>query len=461
LQEVSETTKQYISIDMVSNLISPKYSFVLFFILFYISVQVIENPKFQPFQAERSKPTRESCTFFTGDLHDGVRSDLAAALPALGHNLILGGIKQGRLPHKGLLENQRVSVMKRPPSSQEISHWSNSLYWSESDIWGHFEYYKNDDQISKVDAFICGFPAAMCEAFMPFNKSIVIIAAHRYSLGMCTRPRWKRLNEHFLELISAAYKGHLIAALTQYDAEYINYYTGLKVPVILFSALWYAEKERVIADDSKRRDEILLGPLQRTQVNAEITEGFRLAGGSKWKFSFVKPLYGRYELKNIAAHRAMVIFPYATTSFGIIEVYALGVPLFVPDVDFLFQLGTMDDLQLSSNYYCGVNIMMDKHPQSSHSFSPEDPFTLESFRFWIKFADFYTWPHITRFSSWSDLNYKLSNANFSSISDDMRRENARRKDELKFQWNSICDNIPAGSVIPQEYDMNLKSMQSD
>ena len=394
-------------------------------------------------------------------LHDGTRSDLATILPLLGYKLILGGIKQDRLPHKGLLGNPLVSLMERPPSPQEISHKSNSDYWSESDIWGLFEYYKNDVQMSKVDAFICAFPAAMCEAFMPFNKSIVIIAAHRYSLGMCTRSRWKRLNEHLSDLVSAANKGHTIAALTQYDAEYINYFTGLNVPIILLSTLWYAEKESLNIDDSQRRDEILLGPLRLNDIHSGIKEGLKIAGEKTWKFSFAKSLYGRFELKNIAAHKAMVIFPYASTSFGIIEVYALGVPLFVPDVNFLYQLKITDDLQLTSDYYCGVNVMMEQHPQSIHPFSPEDSFTLESFSYWIKFADFYTWPHITRFSSWSDLNVKLSEANFSAISEDMRRENTRRKGELMIQWRSICNNIPEGAVIPQEYDMNLKSSQSD
>jgi len=435
-------------------------------IAFFIIILFFPEDKLTIFEQNRVwgsiHSSRESCRFFTADLHDGTRSDLVTILPALGHRFVLGGIKQGRLPHEGLLNNALVSLMERPPSSQEMSHGSHSLYWTESDIWSFFEYYKNDDQISKVDAFICGFPAAMCEAFMPFNKTIVIIAVHRYSLGMCTRSRWERLNDHLLELISASHKGHKITALTQYDAEYINYYTGLQVPVMLLSTLWYAEKASLNVDNSQKRDEILVGPLQLNSFQSTIiTEGMTIAGADRWKFSFAKTLYGRFQLKDIATHRAMVIFPYAVTSFGIIEVYALGVPLFVPDMDFLFELGTITDIQVSSNLYCGVNVMMDQHPQSSHLFSPEDPFTLESFRYWLKFADFYTWPHITRFTSWSDLNFKLSNVNFSKISEDMRRENAKRTVELKLQWRSICDNIPEGSVIPNVYDVNLKLPQAD
>jgi hypothetical protein len=349
--------------------------------------------------------------------------------------------------------------MERPPSYQEFSHRGHSTYWTESDIWSLFDYYKNDDQISKVDAFICGFPAALCEAFMPFNKSIIIIAVHRYSLGMCTRSRWERLNEHLSDLILASHKGHKIAALTQYDAEYIKYFTGLRVPVILLSTLWYAGEVTLGIDNTQKRGEILVGPLQLNSLQSNIVEGLRNANA--WKFSTAKALYDRFQLKDIAAHRAMVIFPYAVTSFGIIEVYALEVPLFVPDIDFLFELGTIGDIQVSSNLYCDINVMMDQHPQSSHPFSPEVPFTLESFRYWIKFADFYMWPHITRFSSWSDLNVKLLNANFNAISDNMHRENVQRKVELTRQWHSICDNIPEGSTIPLEYDINLKSLQAD
>ena len=49
----------------------------------------------------------------------------------------------------------------------------------------NYNYYKNSDIIKKVDAFICSFPASMCQLWIPFNKTIIFLPAHRYNLGTC------------------------------------------------------------------------------------------------------------------------------------------------------------------------------------------------------------------------------------------------------------------------------------
>ena len=70
---------------------------------------------------------------------------------------------------------------------------------------------------------------------MAFNKSIVWLAAHRYSLGRCSVETWNRLSLHIHQSVnvSASHRPvSFVAAMSYYDAEYINYYTGLK-PIVL------------------------------------------------------------------------------------------------------------------------------------------------------------------------------------------------------------------------------------
>lgn len=42
-----------------------------------------------------------------------------------------------------------------------------------------FEAYKSDEEMARVDAFLCNHACGMCELFMPFNKSLIVIASTR------------------------------------------------------------------------------------------------------------------------------------------------------------------------------------------------------------------------------------------------------------------------------------------
>ena len=53
----------------------------------------------------------------------------------------------------------------------------------ESWITENYNHYKKSAIINQVDAFICEFPASMCQLWIPFNKTIIFLAAHRYNIG--------------------------------------------------------------------------------------------------------------------------------------------------------------------------------------------------------------------------------------------------------------------------------------
>jgi hypothetical protein len=44
-----------------------------------------------------------------------------------------------------------------------------------------FEQFKMDEVIAAVDIFLCAMPAAMCELYMPFNRSIIMLVSTPYS----------------------------------------------------------------------------------------------------------------------------------------------------------------------------------------------------------------------------------------------------------------------------------------
>ena len=42
-----------------------------------------------------------------------------------------------------------------------------------------------------VDAFLCHHACGLCEAFMPFNKSLVVVASTRFEIGRHDPKRWR------------------------------------------------------------------------------------------------------------------------------------------------------------------------------------------------------------------------------------------------------------------------------
>ena len=94
-------------------------------------------------------------------------------------------------------------------SSTISKYISHSTRLTETMVKENFEYYKNDKEIAETDAFVCSFPASMCELWMPFNKTIVFLPAHRYNLGRCTKQEFNHLNEHINILVKMTNPRHI------------------------------------------------------------------------------------------------------------------------------------------------------------------------------------------------------------------------------------------------------------
>lgn len=65
-----------------------------------------------------------------------------------------------------------------------------------------YEYYKSHPLMNRVQTFVCFYPTAMCELFMPFNRTILVIATKRYELGRFSENQWRKWNDN-LRLIAS------------------------------------------------------------------------------------------------------------------------------------------------------------------------------------------------------------------------------------------------------------------
>lgn len=121
-----------------------------------------------------------SVTFGNSDLHEGCRSGLASLTSHYNQQMVLMGIK-GRLVNYPEI-NKMPGVMVYSKKSWVLSnYWSHSTNLTSQMIVENYRFYRDDVIVGKIDAFVCTFPAAMCQLWMAFeDKAIVFIPAHRY-----------------------------------------------------------------------------------------------------------------------------------------------------------------------------------------------------------------------------------------------------------------------------------------
>ena len=169
----------------------------------------------------------------------------------------------------------------------------------------------------------------------PINRSIIWAPAHRYPLGRCGQDARNKLDLRmgmaFQRPAPAGWPPHFIAAMSEYDVEYVYHYLGRRPRLIEATSFGYILRGNRSQD---QRREFLIGPLQMRCGSLHDCAPWLVnaheEAASNLKFGTAKKLYGVYKLNDLRRHRAAIVLPYAVMSFGLTELYALRVPLFAP-----------------------------------------------------------------------------------------------------------------------------------
>jgi len=166
-------------------------------------------------------------------------------------------------------------------------------------------------------------------------------------------------------------------------------------------------------------------------------------------------VYKPYTPEYLGRHQAIISLPYSVMSYRTTELYALGVPLFIPSIKFYMNyynekyktFGFGSDRTMTKPPYCKSNPELEHRtrpkigsPNSIHPYSPnvdilED---VESENYWLQFADFYDWPHIQYFDDYEHLKKLLMKTNFEAVHSAMKKELLVKKDKVVKAW---CDII--------------------
>ena len=346
-----------------------------------------------------------------------------------------------------------------------------------------FEAYVNDARMRTVDAFLCHHAAGLCEAFMPFNKSLIVVASTRYEIGRHDPRRWKAWNANLKAI--AAHPRNVVAANNRYDAEYVKYFTGLShVPVLPNYCGWRCgnQRRRADADDgfhaggytgvsyNPTRRQILVGP-GRGVKDHFVQQLDAAARGKRFQnqplqFKRIRDLYPHFEYSDLAAHPCIVLIPYQVSLMSIFEYYRMGIPMWAPAPELLaqwqlkYRVMSERTWDLVRKKRPTRGSPLPRAPGASHRHDPNDEFDIKAIAFWIKYADFYEWPHISTFTSFDDLVQQLTDPSLDlrGMSQRVIAYNEEMVRDLKSEWRSIFAKMfrglqPAASE-PREQKRN-------
>ena len=270
---------------------------------------------------------RNECLFphkplviWSNDYHISPINDLKHLLKPLGVRFI----------DKSLSGHCHVTDTCEGKKSLKVINRDNAMYLDPSLIPKFYEAYKSDAELQSVDAFVCFHPASMCELFMPFNKSLIVIASTRYELGRFGADRWRRWNSNLVQI--AKTPTNVVGGNNRYDVEYIKYFTGIQ-PQLLPSFCGYLSDKYAPSSSGfllapvhhRGFETMFMSEYQKVCVNVSCTANL----------TCLKEMYPDYKHSDLTAHAGIVYVPSGPSVVSMLEQYRMEIPLYFPSLQLL------------------------------------------------------------------------------------------------------------------------------
>lgn len=297
---------------------------------------------------------------FNLDLHIGVIADLEQELKKSKIELTRWSISM----HNHLVPN-------RLPITDPV-RYINARKWHLIDL---ERIRKFQDRYKKFlnsfDGFICTYSPVFAELYNDLNKPILIVAATRYEAPYTEREKdWKRFNTY---LISGVKKSKIqLYANNLGDADYINYFTGIKPRVI--PSLCEREigntkvngQHLIIARDKKISDLINLS-----------TQGI---------YQDISTLGTPYNWKDLKGCEEVLVFPQNISTMTLFELATAGVPVAIPSRRWITELLRNDFYLLNELSFHQVLGLDTTNMSSENPANYNSPTFLD---WWLDRSDFY------------------------------------------------------------------------
>jgi len=314
---------------------------------------------------------------FNLDLHIGVIADLEQELKKLKIELTRWSISM----HNHLVPN-------RLPITDPV-RYINARKWHLMDfdrILKFQERYKKF--LNSFDGFICTYSPVFAELYNDLNKPILIVAATRYEAPYTARQKdWERFNTY---LISGVKNSKIqIYANNLGDADYINYFTGVKPRVIPS----LCEKE-----------------ISNTKVNGQhviIARDKKLSNlinlSTQGIYQDISTLGTPYNWKDLKSCEEVLVFPQNISTMTLFELATAGVSVAVPSRRWIVELLGNDFYLLNELSFHQVLGLDTINMSSDNPANYNSPTFLD---WWLDRSDFYNeklMPNVREVDSIEDL----------------------------------------------------------
>ena len=224
----------------------------------------------------------------------------------------------------------------------------------------------------------------------------------------------------------------------------MKYYTGLQPALIPSFSGIYMDISLYEKHMNNRKKEILIFSISDTFI-ASVKAGLK----PEVSAVHVDDIYKHFVPEDLAKHKAAIMLPHSVMSYMTTELYALGIPLFVPSMKYWKTIGGLgyDRTVVGNPYECEENEVANFEKSlanlienSAHPYSPNVDYAAdqESELYWLQMSDFYHWPHVQYFDNMSDLKKKLQTTDFDKVHNNMKREMVTKGLILK---KGLCDII--------------------
>jgi len=236
----------------------------------------------------------------------------------------------------------------------------------------------------------------------------------------------------------------VVAGNNLYDAEYIRYFTGINATVLpslcdYTKASYHGQTRKPFLITS------ISGKNFSRQFTTTLTASLKRLN-SPVTFGHLREVYKRhYKYIEIARHPGIIYVPYQVSVMSLFEQYRMNIPLFFPSLDLLTEWHYKYHI-VAERTWDGVGNNRKNASKIRGVLGPDVPdpnneFDRDAIRYWLKFADFYQWPHITYYNSTEDLAVKLTTTNLVEVSEKMKIYNENFKKKLHEQWRQILERI--------------------
>jgi len=192
-----------------------------------------------------------------------------------------------------------------------------------------FEFFSNITEIQRVDAFLCSFDSFVCFLYEPFNKPIIVISSYRFEGHRA--PSQENAVSLLEEMkVLAKHPDVVFAGSNMYDVMYTNHFIGTRKVAWLPALSDYVFQVEPGASYKPSSKVIPVGPQRLSPGGSAVFQSLRVHAQSRgMRIQGLSELYGHYQYQQLANHPAMILFPYSIHSFGMVDVRALGVPMFI------------------------------------------------------------------------------------------------------------------------------------